>query len=228
MTTSTRSRAPHAIRRFGVQDYDSYWVNRKGVGDTRQTRCHNFIVSLIESLVPRGGKVLDCGVGPGHVFRMLAEHYEAYGVEISDEAFQLYDFDTRRIVQADLNDGIPDFGVRFDAIIVSMLIHHLENPPAFLQQVRERLAPGGCFVPVIPNICYGPFRLRYLAGHFPPISRAHRNFQTAREFEEMVRQADYHQVRRLSPKKTLRARLWPTWFSQDLVYVFQPNSHSAG
>ena len=228
MTTSTRSPAPHAIRRFGVQNYDAYWVNRKGIGDTRQTRCHNCIVSLIESLVPRGGRVLDCGVGPGHVFRMLAEHYETYGVEISDEAFQLYDFDTQRIVQADLNDGIPDFGVRFDAIIVSMLIHHLENPPVFLQQVRERLSPGGSFVPVIPNICYGPFRLRYLAGQFPPISRAHRNFQTAREFEEMVRQADYRQVRRLSPKKTLRARLWPTWFSQDLVYLFQPISHSAG
>ena len=227
MTTSTRYPAAQAIRRFGVQSYDAYWLNRKNIGDTRQTRCHNFLVSLIKSLIPHGGRVLDCGVGPGHVFRTLAEHYETYGVEISDEAFQLYDFDTRRIVQADLNDGIPDFGVRFDAIIVSMLIHHLEKPPAFLQQVRERLALNRYFVPVIPNICYGPFRLRYLAGQFPPISRAHRNFQTAREFEEMVRQADYRLLHRLSPKKTLRARFWPTWFSQDLVYVFQPNSSSA-
>ena len=227
MTVSTRYPVAPGIRRFGVQDYDAYWVNRKSIGDTRQTRCHNFLVSLIQSLVPHGGKVLDCGVGPGHVFRALAEHYETYGVEISDEALQLYDFDTRRIVQADLNDGIPDFGVRFDAIIVSMLIHHLENPPGFLHQVRTRLAPAGYFVPVIPNICYGPFRLRYLAGQFPPISRAHRNFQTAREFEQMVGEADYRQLRRLSPKKTLRARLWPTWFSQDLVYVFQPISPSA-
>src|SRR5439155_5589928 len=222
--TQPPSIAP-AIRRFGVNNYDNYWVDRQRVGTTRQTRLHDYLVSLTDRLVRPGSRVLDCGVGPGHVYRLLTAKHDTYGVEISDEAFSLYDFDTSRISKADLNQGIPDFGVTFDVIIASMIIHHLEDPPAFLQQVRERLAPGGFFIPVIPNVCYAPYRFGYFfLGKFPPISHAHRNFQTATEFEGLVKQANYTQLHRLTPKKKIRARLWPTWFSQDLVYVFQANS----
>lgn len=216
-----------AIRRFGVQDYDSYWVGRQQIGNTHETRLHRFLVELIGRLIPAGGRVLDLGVGPGHVFKGLSRSYETYGVEISSEAIGLYDFDTSRIAQADLNDGIPDFGVKFDAIIASMIIHHLDDPPAFLQQVQERLAPGGVFVPVIPNLCYGKFRIKYLLGQFPPISLAHKNFQTASEFERMVTKAGYQNLKRLTPKTSLHAKLWPSWFSQDLVYALQPQAQVA-
>lgn len=215
-----------AIRQFGVADYDEYWVGRQKIGNTHETRLHRYLVDLIGEIVPVGGRVLDLGVGPGHVFRALSERFETYGVEISSEAIGLYDFDTSRIAQVNLNDGIPDFGVKFDAIIASMIIHHLDDPPKFLQQVQERLAPGGTFVPVIPNLCYGKFRIKYLMGQFPPISLAHKNFQTATEFERIVAKAEYQPSRRLTPKTTLQAKLWPTWFSQDLVYTFRPTEQS--
>ncbi len=215
------------IRRFGVSDYEAYWIHRKKIGTTRQTRLHGFLASLVGKLIGSGGRVLDCGVGPGHAYRLLAEKHETYGVEISDEAIALYDFDTSRIAQANLNDGIPDFGGQFDVIITSMIIHHLDNPTEFLQQVKKQLAPCGYFIPVIPNICYWPYRFGYFfLGKFPPISYAHKNFQTASEFEKLVADAGFSQQRLLTPKKTWRAKFLPTWFSQDLVYVFQSQSQA--
>lgn len=215
------------IRRFGVTDYEAYWIHRKKIGTTRQTRLHGFLASLVGRLVHPGSRVLDCGVGPGHAYRLIAENNEAYGVEISDEAIALYDFDTSRIAQADLNNGIPDFGGKFDVIITSMIIHHLDNPAEFLQQVMKQLAPGGYFVPVIPNICYWPYRFGYFfLGKFPPISHAHKNFQTAAEFEKLVEDAGFSKRRLLTPKKSWRAKLLPTWFSQDLIYVLQSEPQS--
>jgi SAM-dependent methyltransferase len=150
-----------------------------------------------------------------------------YGVEISDEAFSLYDFDASGIVKYDLNEGLPNFGERFDAIIAAHIIHHLEAPERYLAAVRRALAPGGVLVAAIPNIIYYRYRLGFLAGKFPPISLAHRNFQTPLEFEAMVTGSGFDVVSRTSAKRTLGGRFFPTFFSQDIVYVLRPASGSA-
>jgi 2-polyprenyl-3-methyl-5-hydroxy-6-metoxy-1,4-benzoquinol methylase len=143
-----------------------------------------------------------------------------YGVEISSEAIALYDFDTARIKQANLNDGVPDFGVRFDGIIASMIIHHLEDPLKFLDHVKARLAPEGVFLAVHPNISYYKFRLKYLLkGTFPAISLAHRIFLPPHEFYALLKSANLDIVETTSSKHKLRARLWPHLFSQDLFCV---------
>ena len=218
-----------AARSFGVTDYDTYWVKRRSAGTDRLTRLQRFLADVVAGLVPPGGKVLDCGVGPGNVYRLLAEAgRRMYGVEISDEAFSLYDFDASGIVKYDLNEGLPNFGERFDAIIAAHIIHHLEAPERYLDAVKRALAPGGVLVAAIPNITYYRYRLGFLAGKFPPISLAHRNFQTPLEFEAMAAASGLDVVSRASAKRTLGGRLFPTFFSQDIVYVLRPASGSAG
>jgi SAM-dependent methyltransferase len=208
------------MAKFGVKSYDDYWKTRKATGKTTFTLTHQRIVELIRQYVPAGGKVLDCGVGPAQSYKLLAPDYEMYGVEISPEAIALYDFDTARIKQANLNDGIPDFGVRFGAIIASMIIHHLEDPLKFLNQVKERLAPNGVFLAVHPNISYYKFRVNYLLkGTFPAISSAHRIFLPPHEFRALLETAGFDIVETTSSKRKLRARLWPQLFSQDLFCV---------
>ena len=210
------------VRTFGVQDADRYWQDRQKAHGASERRLHRFLADLIDRTVGPGGKVLDCGVGSGHVFRLCHLRQQMYGVEMSAHAIAGYDFPTTNIRQADLNRGIPDFGVRFDAILASMVLHWLDDPRGFLVQVAERLAPAGRLLAVIPNITYYRFRLAFLFGRFPPISLSHRNFQTPREFEAMARDAGYRILRRTSPKRKIRARLWPALFSQDIVYVLQP------
>jgi SAM-dependent methyltransferase len=205
-----------------ASDYDRYWEDRVDKGHYQCTDVHRAIIDTVVSLLgSRGARILDCGVGPGHVFRNLGERYDAYGIEISTKAFDLYDFNTENITIGDLNEGLPSYPERMDLVIASRIVHHLKDPVRFVEQVRDILRGGGWFIGVIPNICYYHHRLKFLLGAFPPISGAHVNFQTGPDFQRMVESAGFRLHRLTTPKNTIRAKLWPTVFSQDLIYVFQ-------
>ena len=203
-------------------DYNEYWEDRVDKGHYQFTDVHRKIIETAAGLLgTQKARVLDCGVGPGHVLKKLAERYDAYGIEISTKAFELYDFDTSNIMIWNLNDGLPPYPEKMDLIITSRIIHHLQDPARFVEHVRESLKDKGWFIGVIPNICYYHHRLKFLFGKFPPISGAHVNFQTGPDFQKMVEGAGFHLHSLTTPKNTIRAKLWPTVFSQDLIYVFQ-------
>ena len=210
------------LRKFGVGNSDEYWSQRREESRVSERRLHRFLSSLVDEMFPYKAKVLDCGVGSGHVFRLCSEKHESYGVELSAEAIAMCDFPTNNIKQADLNNGIPQFGVKFDVIIASMVLHWLDKPQEFLRQVKDGLSSKGRLIAVIPNITFYRYRIAYLFGHFPPISLSHKNFQTPAEVEQMFEAAGLQIERRLSPRKAIRAKLWPTFFSADIVYVLKP------
>jgi len=210
------------IRKFGVDNPDRYWLQRKDEKRLSERRLHKFLSNLVEEIVSKkDGKILDCGMGAGHVFCNCQKKHETYGVEISSEAIALYDFPTDNVRQADLNNGIPEFGVKFDAIIASMILHWLIAPHDFLKQAKNMLSECGKLVVVIPNITYYRFRIAYLLGKFPPISLSHKNFQVPTEAEQMFKQAGFKIERRMSPKKSIKTKLWPTLFATDIVYVLE-------
>lgn len=210
------------MEKFGVTDYDRYWDHRIAIEHYQFTKVHRKIIQIArEILGDREASILDCGVGPGHVFKTLSERYHAYGIEISKKAFGLYDFNKDRITLWDLNKGLPAYPEKMDLIVASRIIHHLEDPAFFLEQVKKNLKEKGWFLAVIPNICYYRHRLKYMFGTFPQISRAHINFQTGPDFEKTVASHGFSLWKLTTPKNTIRAKLWPTVFSQDLIYVFQ-------
>ncbi len=208
-------------RRFGVENSDAYWIERNKQGRNQERRLHKFILEIINQIAPCNGTVLDCGTGSGHVFRLCMKKYRVYGIEQSAEAIKGYDFPTANIKQYDLNNGIPDFGVMFDIVVISMVLHWLNDPAAFLKKAKEKLTPGGRLLVVVPNITYYRFRIAFLLGRFPPISLSHKNFQVPREVEQMFDDTGFQIERRLSPKKSFMAWLFPAVFSSDLVYVLK-------
>lgn len=210
------------LRRFGVDEVDEYWLRRHEQERAGERRLHRFLKDIVDEIVDEGGNILDCGVGSGHVFRLCMEKHQVYGVELSSEAIAKYEFPTDNIKQADLNNGIPDFGVKFDIIIVSMVLHWLDDPWKFLCQAKTRLSQQGYLLVVIPNITFYRYRIAYLFGKFPPISLSHKNFQVPAEAEDMFHKAGLSIKKRLSPRKSIRAKLSPTLFSTDMVYVLKP------
>ena len=64
-------------------------------------------------------------------------------MELSAEAIAMYDFSMDDIRLADLNQGIPDFGIEFDIIMASMVLHWLSEPHKFLRQAKDMLSPAG-------------------------------------------------------------------------------------
>ena len=209
------------VRKFGVDDPNVYWLNRRDEGRTGERRLHRFLRDLVDEIVPAGSTVLDCGVGSGHVFRLCSEKHQTYGVELSSNAIKTYKFPTDNIRQADLNDGIPDFGTKFDVIIASMVLHWLDDPSEFLCRAKDKLSQQGHLFVVIPNIIFYRYRVAYLFGKFPPISLSHKNFQVPAEVERMFQNAGFSIEQRLSPRNSIRAKILPTLFSTDIVYVLK-------
>jgi 2-polyprenyl-3-methyl-5-hydroxy-6-metoxy-1,4-benzoquinol methylase len=216
-----------AIRSFGVTDADAYWASRQGAADTAEHELHRQIARLSNEIKPAGGKLLDCGVGDGHVFRLCSEKHDVFGVEISAHAIATCGCPADKIKQTDLNQGIPDFGFTFDIIVVSHVLHWLDRPDLFLDQVHARLTKGGSLLIVIPNITLMSYRLDFLRAKFPPLSLSHRNFQTPAEFETMANQQGWKVDQLITPRKGLRARLWPKLFGKHLIYALSEGERVA-
>lgn len=204
---------------FGVENYDEYWRSRKSSGDFFPTRIHRCITEIIQKFVPPGKSILDCGVGPAIYYRALAQSYEMYGIEFSAEAISLYDFDTSRIKSADLNLEIPDFGVKFDGAIASMIVHHMNDPLAFLKRIKSVLKPSGIALIVHPNLTYYKHRLRLLSGNFPKFSGSHRVFLVPNAIEGLIREAGFS----IEKLESAKRRTFPRLMSPEIFYVCRSN-----
>jgi len=97
------------------------------------------------------GRVLDVGCGEGFGAVMLSRSSAVVAMELDPEATAhaalTYELP---VVQADAC-RIPFRPKAFDAVVAMQVLEHLWCPEAFVEQVRELLAPGGTFVLTTPN-----------------------------------------------------------------------------
>jgi len=112
-----------------------------------------FAARAIESRRPRN--VLDLGCGTGaYLLAPLARRFKA--VE-----FVGVDSDAVSIAAAQREANLPNVRLflaaawpareRFDLVIASEVIEHVESPPDFLAQIAERLADRGLLLLTLPN-----------------------------------------------------------------------------
>jgi tRNA (cmo5U34)-methyltransferase len=110
---------------------------------------------VLLDLVPLNARrILDLGTGDGRLLALLqAGRPEMLGVALDLSALMLdaararFARDHRvELIEHDLADPLPDLG-RFDAVVSSMAIHHLEHERkrALYAEVLALLEPGGLF-----------------------------------------------------------------------------------
>lgn len=110
--------------------------------------------ALLE-VVPAGARrILDLGTGDGRVLGLLADErpeMRGVGVDVSAPmlaaARERFEGDGRvELVEHDLAEPLPALG-RFDAVVSSFAIHHLEHERkrALYEEVFAALEPGGTF-----------------------------------------------------------------------------------
>jgi tRNA (cmo5U34)-methyltransferase len=111
--------------------------------------------SVLLDHVPRGApRILDLGTGDGRLLALLqADRPRMLGVGLDFSELMLAAARERfagdeliEIVEHDLAEPLPTLG-RFDAVVSSMAIHHLEHERkrSLYAEVFELLEPGGVF-----------------------------------------------------------------------------------
>ncbi len=120
----------------------------------RQVQRAALIGAWMEALrLKKGDRVLEIGSGPGYVSLALAERVggtgAVYAVDLSAEALahlarlqkERGVANIQRFVADAATLKLPSLGV--DAALISMVLHHADDPAGILRNVAHLLGPGG-------------------------------------------------------------------------------------
>jgi SAM-dependent methyltransferase len=142
--------------------------------------------ALVLRAFPADGKgrtVLDLGCGNGYLGALLSQRgYVVTGVERNGGWSPPFP-DSVRLIEADLEQGLPPLGASFDYVLCADILEHLRRPEAMLQKLKAVTRPGGLIIASLPNSGNVYFRLNILAGRFPQhdkglFDRTHVRFYT--------------------------------------------------
>jgi 2-polyprenyl-3-methyl-5-hydroxy-6-metoxy-1,4-benzoquinol methylase len=113
------------------------------------------IYSRIEQLIKvKGlrGSVLDYGAGVGNLTRRLLALQRFDRIAAVDVMRVPQDLNgSVEWTEQDLNIALPDWGEKFDVVIASEVIEHLENPRHAIRGIFRVLRPDGAIVISTPN-----------------------------------------------------------------------------
>lgn len=173
----------------------------------------------ILSMIQPGARVLDIGCASGYLCAALkAKDCSVVGLDIDQDALQKAEEHCDSIILGDIED-LATFeswtGERFDYVVFGDVLEHLKRPDRALLYAKTLLNPNGQVIAAIPNIAYGPMRLKSLSGNFTykdtgHLDKTHLRFFTRKTMVQLFEEQGYH-VDRLSP--TGPGSLVPFWLT---------------
>ena len=132
--------------------YDDIYRRRGGV----RYCWHDLKFRSVAAGLPRSGKHLDIGCGPGTFIGNYLDNIEALGIDLSasqiEYANRHYSTGAHRFSTQSV-DSLLESGDRFDAITMIELVEHLAPGDAIqlFKQTRRLLSPNGILIVTTPN-----------------------------------------------------------------------------
>jgi len=156
---------------------------------------------LLDLLSSAPGRIVDCGCGAGDNARILSSRgWRVTGVTIDPREQEVARQFCEAVHLGDLENGLPSrIEGTFDAALASHVLEHLAKPERLLQELRERLKPGGVLAVALPNIAHYRQRISLLRGNFNytetgPLDRTHLRFYTHTTAIQLLEQNGYQLV----------------------------------
>jgi len=121
-------------------------VNQAIIG--LNTAIHDGVIKLLAG--ERRGTLVDLGAGDGTLAERLREEgFDVTAVDAMTDDFRPADIE---VMAADLNEGIPFADGRFQLVVSTEVIEHLENPWFFMRELYRITEPGGVVIISTPNL----------------------------------------------------------------------------
>ncbi len=137
-----------------------------------------------------GKNILECGMAKGGVVDYLENSgANLFGVDINPRS----SVGRVKIFRADLNDGFPDFGVKFDVIFAGEVMEHLFDDAKFVREAKKILNPGGYLIITVPNLVFSFNRIKMFFGKTPTFAYApyHYHIYTKKTLEELIKSENF-------------------------------------
>lgn len=114
-----------------------------------------FIIDTLKTRLPEQAVVLDVGCGNGVISRGVGRQgFNVYGIDVSDKAIekarQLNDMPNVKFDVVSAEQLVAE-GKKYNAIICSEVLEHLNNPGSLLQVLYQSLADNGVLIVTVPN-----------------------------------------------------------------------------
>lgn len=114
-----------------------------------------FIINALNSKLTKGAEILDVGCGNGVISRSLGQHgFRVKGIDISEKAIEkARSLNTLSNVNFDVvsAEQLVANGHRYQAVICSEVLEHLNDPGKLLKVLHESLDENGILIVTVPN-----------------------------------------------------------------------------
>lgn len=205
------------------EDYDrNYFVDHAhdsietGVTPNQRTR-----LSLARGLCP-GQSLLDIGMARGGSMQVARDlgWTEIHGIDCNETFLRELELRQFHVRVADAH-ALPYPAGRFDAVLMSHVLEHLDSPPRALAEVYRVLNPGGVAVITVPNASYWRARLyrgRYKWYRLDREGRFHHSYFTLQTLADSLEEVGlelltYPAIRLTSQpvREAIRGQRLSTW-----------------
>lgn len=142
-----------------------------------------------------GLTALELGVTRGGVADFLSRKgSECWGVDVNSR-----ELEGVRVLQADLNRGIPEIERKFDFIFAGEVMEHLFDDRKFLRECRDLLRKGGLLAITVPNLTSFFNRFLLFFGQMPLTAYAaaefHYHVYTRKKLRQMVEEEGFEVIK---------------------------------
>lgn len=154
---------------------------------------HSVILSFLQD--GSGKRLLDVGAAQGDMARLLLNRgYDVTAVEGDPELAAIARTKCGRVITADLDDPISDWGGPFDVIVYGDVLEHLKDPLTVLTSINRQLKQDGMVIVSVPNSAHAWVRMQMCFGRFDYAERGildktHLRFFTFASFSRLLREA---------------------------------------
>jgi SAM-dependent methyltransferase len=124
-------------------------------------------VSRFCGQAPAEKKLLDIACFDGRLASQFIPEWDVYGVEGDKQACERARENRIKILNHDLDRGLPYPDSRFDCVIAAEIIEHVYDTDFFLREIHRVLKAGGILVLSTPNIACLTNRIKMLFGRYP-------------------------------------------------------------